>query len=264
MRAMLLAITMLAVTLAGCSDEPPSGEFSSSGMAVVVDGNYTTEFQSFNNPYEPTAGTDLACEQGQIPAPVGDNIDQCTFPFTKASGHVMELPEADSQGYAVYFVDDSFTNEPFELAMLSSHSMADWSFDNSSECDDQQSDDGCNLDGLYTHLEIRLVSQDLPVASAMIGSSGQFEVADALKGVSFSATHSGSELILNTNGIGNYTVDGWLVSMDEETGVKTHDERFSVANGETIFEAPMNISDYAEVHLHVAGTKINIAVGTIA
>ena len=102
------------------------------------------------------------------------------------------------------------------------------------------------------------------MASAMIGSSGQFEVADALKGVSFSATHSGSELILNTNGIGNYTVDGWLVSMDEETGVKTHDERFSVANGETIFEAPMNISDYAEVHLHVAGTKINIAVGTIA
>ncbi|MGB1586653.1 MAG: hypothetical protein ACPHID_06375 [Thermoplasmatota archaeon] len=264
MRVMLLALTLSVVALAGCSDEPPSGTFASSGNAIVVDGNYTVEFQAFNNPYAQTADTQLACQQSQIPSPVGDNVDQCTFPFTKAMGHVMELPVADSQGYAVYFVDESFTNQPFELDVLSANTMADWSFDNSDDCDGQQSDDGCNFEGMYSHIEVRLVSQDLAIASAAISSSGDLAIADAILGVSFDASYSGKELTLTTSGIGNYTVEGWTVSIDPETQEKVHEDSFSVANGETVFEAPKNISEYDEIHLHVAGTSINLAVATVS
>lgn len=267
MRVMLLALTLSVVALAGCSDEPPSGSFSSTGNAVVVDGNYTVEFQSFNNPVTGTEGTQIECQQDQVvnADPTGMiPVEACTYPYTKAMGHIMELPEADSQGYAVYFVDDSFTNPAFELDMLSANTMADWSFDNEADCDDQFTDDGCNLDGLYTHIEVRLVSQDLAVASAALSASGTFEVAEVLRGVSFDATYSGSEITLTTTGIGNFTVDGWLVSLDPETNEKVHEDRFTVTNGETVFDASNDISDYAEVHLHVAGTKINVAVATIS
>ena len=269
MRAMLVSVLTLAVALAGFSDDPPSGGFSRSGNAIVVDGNYTVEFQEFVNPVSGTEGTQLECQQDQIadadPTPGGLlPIEACTYPYTKAMGHIMSLPEADGQGYAVYFTDSGFSAEPLELAMLSGNSMLDWSFDNSSDCDGQFSDDGCNLDTMYDTLEIRLVSQDLAVATGGISSSGTFEVADAVKGVSFSASYDGKELTLTTSGIGNYTVDGWLVSEDEETGALTHADKFSVANGETIYEAPESIDSYAQVHLHVAGTKINLAVATIS
>lgn len=267
MRAMLLLITLLTVALAGCSDEPPAGEFSSTGNAIVVDGNYTVEFQAFNNPYgDATSGNQLECAQDQVVEATNGAtpVEPCTYPFTKVMGHVMNLPQADSQGYAVYFVDSGFSREPMELDMLDGFSMVDWSFDNEDDCDGQFSDDGCNYEGLYDTIEIRLVSQDLAVASATVSSSGEFAIAPAVQGVSFTASYSGKELTLTTSGIGNYTVDGWTVRVDEETGEKVHEDRFTVANGETIFDAPLDISEYAEIHLHVAGTKINLAVATVS
>lgn len=266
MRAMLLAITLLAISLAGCSDDPITGEFSSTGSSIMLDAEFNVTYQAFNNPYAQTSGTELECQQDSVPAPVGDQIDDCTYPYTKVGGHVMQLPEPDNSGYAVYFVDSSFTRQPMELDSLSSHTMADWMFDNEGDCDGQFTDEGCNLEGLYDTVEVRLVSSGLPVATAPASAGSQtFSVHEGLLGVSFDASYTDNELTLTVSGMGNFTATGWLVTMDEETGEKTHVEQFPVAgNGEVTYEAEDSIDSYAEVHLHVTGTKINVAVGAIA
>ena len=103
--------------------------------------------------------------------------------------------------------------------------------------------------------------------SAGTGGEGTnaFAVAEALTGVSATGTYKGKVLTVTVDGLpegGSY--NGRLYFMDEESGLLTPGDYFPVTAGQpTEFEAPLDIADYSEFHVHVGTSSVNLYKATL-
>lgn len=271
MRIPILAI-VLSLALAGCSDAPPAGEAASTGHHLTVTGSVTTfETQAFRDP-TPTSGTQ-DCPADQAPVPDDPTPDpfatqRCDRPYTKLTVNFTELPDPQTQSYTLKWYSEA-SGATEDLKAVSGHvhpttgayMAEDVVFDNEADCDDKTADAGCKMDATYDSVQLWL--GEILVATAPLQANSPFVLDPGLLGTSFTADYSGKDLTLTVTALGNYTYQGWLITTDE-AGVATHAESFTVSAGENTFKAPMNIEEYSDIHIHVAGTKLNVAVGAIA
>ena len=256
-----LALALLTVALAGCSDEAPSGEFAFQNHSVALAGTATNEYTEFNDPVggqDPTgqAGTD--CAQDQFPP--GTPIDQqkCTQPQTTISIVFSQLPDPEGKSYSAALIDASGTDPAKDLGTLEAGAGGSYSL-NFTEAVDYSNEEQYS----YTHVLVSVVagSNPVPVAIASADAGSQsFDIHEALtSGVDFDATWKGRDLTLTVSGLNStFAYQGWLVSEGGE-----HTESFPVTNGEVTHRAERNVGDYTEFHLHVAGTKVNVGVARI-
>ncbi len=259
---LLVAVSILAVAFAGCTEEPPKGEFSSTGNALVLDGAVDTfESQDFNNPYEQTGNTQLECAQDGQNLP---NVQECDRPYTVMVLNFSNLPDPQAKAYSVSFYSESSGTQE-DLGLLNVHNMGgiwmgEYTFDNTDDCAQSTDSDLCNKANMYDTVVLYL--DDIKVASAALSSGSAFLFDDSLLGTTFTGSFTGKTLTLSVAGLGNETYEGWLISTDAD-GVATHEESFTVMNGDNEFVATKTLDKYSAVHIHVAGTKLNVAVGAI-
>lgn len=257
-----LALAILTVALAGCSDEAPSGAFAFQNHSVALAGTATNEYTEFSDPVggqlpdDAPAGTDCA----QDGAPPGSPIDdqKCTQPQTTISLVFTQLPDPEGKSYSAALVDASGTSPAKDLGTLDAGAGGSYSL-NFTEAEDYSNEEQYG----YTHILVSIVagSNQVPVAVASADAGSQtFDIHEALtSGVDFDATWKGRDLSLTVSGLNStFAYEGWLVSDGGE-----HSESFAVSNGEVTHEAAMNVGDYTEFHIHIAGTKVNVGVATI-
>lgn len=254
-----LALALLTVALAGCSDDAPSGEFSFQNHAVGVEGTAQNEYTAFNDPLggqlpdEVPAGD---CAQDQIPNLPEDQ--RCTPAETSIMLAFTELPDPEARTYSAYLVDSSGVTADKLLGTLTGDAASGFEL-NFTEGEDYSNEEQYT----YDLVEVRLDAPTaVPVASASAsGGSQTFELNEGLvSGVDFTGTWTGSSLTVTVSGLNTtFAYEGWLVAEGGE-----HVESFPVSNGENTFDAEAGIDTYAEFHIHVAGTKINVGVTTIS
>ncbi len=258
-QAILLAVSFIAITLAGCSDAPPSGEFTSSGSAFAPDGHvHSSLFQDFNDPTS-NPGNDAgvpSCLADGAPAQLDPVLGtyRCTQAYSEINYLFLALPTAT--GYSMGLYDTTGTNTLDGVSTITDNGDGTffWNFTREGE----------NIKDKYD--AVALLYNDKPVAVSGLSDGSALEPVEALKGISFSVSYDGKDLTLTLTGTdmeAGFSYTAWLVSQDE-TGAYTHDESFSVSEGETMFKAEQNIDKYDEVHVHLTGTSINVAKGTVA
>lgn len=267
----LVAVSLLAVVFAGCTDEPPSAEFSSSGHAISIAGSIESlETQQYSTPAPEGTPPAQQCVGDQIPDPVPAEDYQCEYPYTKMVVNFTGLPDPSGKTYSIKFYSDATGTMEDIGALDGVHEMGgawmgNYAFDNEADCDGQQGDDGnaacdktVNFDSVHLYLD------DIPVASAGLTSGAAFEVLSSLTGGSFTGSYDGKDFVITTSGLSaNLTYQAWLITEDE-AGAPVHAESFSVsASGESTFTAEMNGDKYVGVHIHVTGTKLNVGVASL-
>lgn len=245
-KALLTMIAITAVALSGCAGDAPSGEFSGGSLAFATSGQGAMDATAAHNPYEtPVAEVDdvLGCTLdaivGQIPDPVP--VETCQEAFTWFNVTSLMLP--DGGDYMLYA---NGTAGELHLGALEGMNGT-YSFSKEVKGSDHTGD--------YSELEVRI--GDLVLATANL-PTGSFAVATSLGGSTIDATYSGKDLEYTLSGLpaGN-TYEAWLVK-ELESGEMEHTEKWTVSNGAGSFQASMNIGDFAEFHVHVAGTSINV------
>lgn len=258
--AALLALSLLAVTLAGCSDDPPAGDIASSGAAYGIDGHvHSSTFQQFNDPTPQgpsPANVVPSCMADGAPAELDPVIGQyrCTQAFSELNYLFVSLPQAS---WTMAFSDSTGTNPDAGAKALTDNGDGSYAWNHTEE-------------GQYimdTHDQVTLYAGTTAVATSGLNDGDSLEIVPALQGISYSANYSGKSLTGTVTGISEeepVAVTGWLVTVDD-AGVKTHEEQVDLSgNGEFTHDAGMNIADFDEFHIHLAGTSINLATGTIA
>lgn len=257
-----LALALLTVALAGCSDEAPSGAFSFENHALTVEGATTNEYTAFSDPVgsnipgQVPAGTNCAQDAVPDPVPVGDQ--KCTQAKTTISVVFAQLPDPQGKNYDAVLFDENGVSPVKSLGTLSAGEGGSYSL-NFTEAEDFSNEERFG----YTHILVRVDvgSTPVPVAAASADSGSQnFEIHwDLTSGLGFDATWEGKDLSLTVSGLNStYAYQGWLVSEGGE-----HSESFPVSNGEVEYTADRNIDDYSAFHIHIAGTKVNVGVATI-
>lgn len=238
-----LAVLALGI-LAGCSEAPPSGDLAGSTPALTIDGQAVIDYQAAQYPLPsqvpPPVGTQ--CPPPQSPPPV----PQCVPAASSLSVHAMALPQPDSSGYNAFLVGSAGERD---LGALAADAMNMWSVAvNYTE----------DLTGQYDTVELRMGAFVLATASAAEGTQA-FALAEGLGGVSATGSYRGKVLNVTVSGLpegGSYT--GRLYTMDEESGLLTPGQFFPVTNGANEYEAELDVRDYAEFHVHVGTSGVNL------
>ncbi len=259
-KSLLSFLALAAVAFAGCSDGPPSGDLAATNERPVVDGTVEITYQPFTgaNPLGqvPNAGEQLQCAHDPIAEqdPTGQFPQEaCQEAYSLFEVHFMSLPAADAAGYAVFLANA--TGEELSLGTLTAGAgtMFDGEFNQTAD-----------LTGSYEFLEVRSGAFVLAQAPTAAGNQS-FELPAASVAVQVTGTYEGKTLTLQVSGlVANVTYTGRLYAVNEDSGVVEPVASFPVASGETVFEAEKNIADYAEFHLHVGGTSVNVYKATIA
>lgn len=269
---LMVAVSLFAVALAGCTDPPPSGEVSGSSVAVPADGNADVDTQGFEAGVpDPSEGENPAYDPCPFAGQAeGEEVDpfeefRCQRPFTKIDVHMMSLPDPQSSTYEVFITDSKDEATEMKLDDLAANGtgenlMYEMSYDNTDDCADATEDAGCDHSTTHDTIEIRL--GEILVATAALGG-GSFEANEAFSGTSFVFDYEGDSGVLTLSGAGgNITYEAVLYEATGE-GETTAVETYPVSEGENEIQAENDIADYAEVHIHVEGTKINVAQGTV-
>lgn len=246
--AFLLATLALSV-LAGCSDAPPSGDLVSGPAGLAVDGTVAIDYTQASYPagQVPQVGNQL-CPPPQAPQPV----PQCVPAASSFAVHFMALPTPDSSGYRAVLVGSAGERDLGALAMVEG---------NMYELAVNYTED---LTGQYTTVELRMGDFVLATASAAEGTQ-TFALAEGLSSVSATGSYEGKVLNVTVSGLpANGTYMGRLYILDEASGLLTPGEFFPVRDGEpTEHEAEFDVADYAEFHVHVGTSSINLVKSTI-
>jgi hypothetical protein len=118
---------------------------------------------------------------------------------------------------------------------------------------------GENLDGMYESIEVRLGSQPVVRAPASAGTNA-FAIVPELASVTATLSWVGMELTASVDGLPEGAeATAWLVVMDPIQGELVHETEFPVGNGTATATAPRPIAEYAEFHVHLGDSKINLA-----
>ncbi|MEA3144036.1 MAG: hypothetical protein QOG31_1360 [Thermoplasmata archaeon] len=249
----ILAVAALAA--AGCAAKAPSGTLKALDYKAPVGGSIVATYQPFvgANPTGavPMAGQQTQCAQGSIPPQAQPSTDpvvaRCKGPYSTFSAQAA-LPEPSAGGYKVYAVGPGY-----ELEVMSLKGSAG-SFAGTANVTTE------DLSAKVKTLEVRM--DGVAVASAP-GTAGNHTLALAptLAGLTVTGTFSGKHLDLSIAGLpANGTFVGRLYAADpaSPTGYSPK-ESFEVHAGTVSFDSPTtNIGDYAEFHIHVGASAVNL------
>jgi len=254
-RVLVLPLLTLAAALAGCSDSAPAGDFAADrhDLAANVQGDTTNAYVAASNP-NPAGGLPdplgpaAGCVQDDVPmSPVGP----CDPGSSDYTVHFMHLPETTpaAGAYTAYLLLGGSEAEIGPLTFANGM----WEVRKAYEGDQS---------GSAQSIEVRL--GELVIASAPATSGKQaFAISMPLMSVNATGSYDGRDLSLTVDGLPEEAAyEGWLVTVAED-GTKTHVESFPVAEGANEFTASTDVGDYQEVHVHVAGTKINVAIADL-
>lgn len=250
-RVTFVVLAVLAVTaLAGCSKAPPSGELSSgaSGVALMSGDISTNEYTPAQYPagQVPVVGQDP-----DFCPPAAPNVPQCVPASSSFDIHVMVLPTPEADGYKAYLVGAA---GELELGIVEPDAAGMWRANATIPGD---------VSANYTSIEIRMGSFVFATASSAEGPQ-PFALAPGLAAVSATGSYEGKTLNVTVSGLPtNGTFVGRLYTCDPESKLLSVAETFPVANGGNEFVAPMDIADYAEFHVHVGTSLINLYKMTI-
>lgn len=247
-KPVLLLATLALAAIAGCSDAPPSGDLVSASAGLAVDGNVAIEYTPAQYPagQVPQVGNQL-CPPPQAPQPV----PQCVPAASSFAVHFMALPAPDSSGYHAYLVGSAGERDLGALVMAEGN-MYELAVNYTEDLTDQ-----------YQTVELRMGGFLFATASAAEGTN-TFALAEGLSAVSATGSYEGKVLNVTVSGLpANGTYNGHLYTLDEESGLLTRGPAFPIRNGANEHEAEFDIADYAEFHVHVGTSSINLVKATI-
>ena len=244
---LLLLVLLTAAALAGCSKAPPSGELGPGAAAATVDGNAVVDYVAEERP----AGA-IPMVGGEVCSPVPNPpVPQCVEASSHFKVHFMALPTPDGT-YEVVLANATGILPLGSLAMDDNNM---WELNKTVEGEDYA--------GAFDRLELRMGDFVFATASAAEGTN-TFAVAESASAVTAAGTYRGKDLDVTVSGLpANGTFVGRLYTCDEESKLLTVAETFPVANGANQYTAPLNIADYAEFHVHVGASHINLVKSTI-
>jgi hypothetical protein len=242
----VLSVLALAI-LAGCSDAPPSGTLATAASGLAVDGNVAIDYQ----PAEYPAGQVPQVGQMLCP-PEGLGLPECVPPSSTFQAHFMALPTPIAAGYTLVLVGAAGERSLGSLVMDEANM---WEFNATLNED---------LTGQYDAVELRMDAFVFATASAAEGDQA-FALADGLASIQVDGTYEGKTLTVNVAGLpANATYSGYLYTLDEESGLLTRGSPFPIVNGANEHLAEMNLDEYAEFHIHVGTSLVNLYKATFA
>lgn len=247
-RVTLVVLAVLAVTaLAGCSKAPPSGDLGAGPTPVAVEGSANVVYTAAQSPAQvPVLGQDVCS-----PAPQTPPQTQCVAASSAFTIHFMALPAPEGT-YEVVLANATGM-VPLGALVMDANNM--WELNKTVEGED--------YDGDFDRLELRMGDFVLATASPAEGTNA-FALADGLAAVSATGSYRGKVLTVDIAGLpGNATYNGYLYTMDEASGLLTRGDPFPIANGANEYTAELNIADYAEFHVHVGTSMVNLVKLTI-
>lgn len=260
----IITFALAAVAMAGCSDAPPSGTVSFERNGLTGSGDATFEYTPPGNPFDAIPVQEVAdalCTVNAVTGPINDGIEdqgqgrplpECTAPHTEISVHAMDLPEPSSDGYHAFLVGG---NGEVDLGALAMDDQGMWTLEVANEE---------NLEGMYNATEIRMGTARVLTAGTSSGGN-QFAFHNSVTATSFDGTWEDKTLTVSVSGLPAVAVEGWLVSEDPETGELVHDVSFPISgDGSVTYTAAESLDHWAEFHVHVAGSKVNVGIGSIA
>ncbi len=263
LRRTLVLVSLAALLLAGCSSAPPAG--------TLVNTNYTistaegmvkltyTPFSPGGNPtgVVPIIGPMTQCVQGvligQIPPPAAYPPNAPVQPCTPASTNVLlmaTLPNPGSSRYNAYFVGGTAGEASIgELADSGAGAyMVNKTFDS-------------DLNNQHAGVEVRL--NGYVVATSPATGGDQALAIAPVSGIAAVGAFEGPKLTLKLSGLAdNGTFVGRLYTKDDK-GVLAVAEAFPVKNGEVVFMAKKDVALYAEFHIHVGDSSLNLYKATV-
>ena len=249
-RVTLVVLAVLAVTaLAGCSKAPPSGELAAGASGVSIDGNGVVDYTAAQYP---AGGVPVVGQQLCSPTPQAPPQTQCVPASSAFTVHFMALPDPAGATYEVVLANASGTL-PVGALVMDANNM--WGVNKTFEGEDYT--------GSFDRLELRL--GDVVLATAPAGEGTNTFALDAgLSGISATGAYRGKELNVTVSGLpANGTYTGYLYTLDENSGLLTRNEPFPIRNGGNEYTAPLDVADYAEFHIHLGTSMVNLYKTTI-
>ena len=250
-RATFVVLALLAVTaLAGCSKAPPSGELSPGPTPLTVDGtamvDYVAKVRPANQVPNPML-QDALCS----PAPQTPPQTQCVDPSSSFTIHFMALPTPDG----TYEVVLANATGMVPLGALVADAANMYELNKTIEGEDYT--------GAFDRLELRMGEFVVATAPAAEGQQ-TFTLAEGLSAVSATGSYSGKVLTVTVSGLPEgASYSGYLYTMDEASGLLTRGEPFAIVNGDNEHTAELDIAEYAEFHVHVGSSMVNLVKMTI-
>ena len=247
-RATLVVLAVLAFTaLSGCSKAPPSGDLAAGTLGLAIDGNANIAYVAKERPANAVPQLeDALCPPAGSPS----QIPQCVDPSSTYTVHFMALPTPEGQ-YEVVLANATGI-VPVGALMADANNM--WEV-NATIAEDYNGD--------FDRLELRMGDFVLATSPTAAGPN-TFTIAEGLDAVSVTGSYEGKVLTLQVSNLpGNATYSGYLYTLDEESGLLTRGEPFAITNGANEHTAQLNIADYAEFHIHVGTSMVNLYKATI-
>lgn len=246
-KPLFVLATFALALLAGCSEAPPSGDLVDGAPALAVQGDAIVDYTPASYPagqvpaVGPTIGP-MACPPDQAP----EQVPKCVPPASSLRIHVMALPTPDANGYRAFLVGSAGERD---LGALAADAANMWALAvNYTE----------DLTGQYDRVELRMGTFLMATAPATEGTNA-FALAQGLGAVSATGSYKGKTLNVTVSGLpegGSYM--GRLYTMDEESGLLTPGDFFPVSGSPSEYEAELDIADYAEFHVHVGTSGVNL------
>lgn len=258
----LRPVALLAVALfvlAGCAAKQPEGTLVSAEYAPPITGSITTVYQPFANPNPtsgvPTAGPMTQCGQSNIPGPAQPTtnqvVKQCKGPYTTFEVHAAGLPAASGSGYKLYAAGPSYEFEICTLQAGADASTGSCTANNTKE----------DMSAKVKEVQLRMDGFTVATVPGAKTANQTLMLAPALGSIGVTGTYKGKHLEVTVTGLpANSTYTGKLYVTDaaSPTGF-TAKESFAITNGVNSYDSPEhNIVDFAEFHLHVGASALNL------
>lgn len=245
----MTTLTLTVLALAGCADDPVTGDFASSTVAFNTEGTITYDIMPASNSYP--AGDEQACRADGVtdpinglPEPVGGSAPSCEDAFSSVSV-LVQLPAPGGSDYTVVLVNE--TSEK-SLGALTEGDMG-WALDAEFPGEDLST---------FSHAQIRYGEVVLASAHGVSNGAITFARDESLKGFSVVGSFTGKDLTLEIDGLpegGTYS--GYLYEENEDGSI-TSTANFNVRNGTIEYQAPQALDNYVQFHIHFTGSKINL------
>ena len=243
-RTALVVLALLAFTvLAGCSKAPPSGQLSPGPAPLAVDGTATVDYVQKVRPagQVPVLGEDLCS-----PAPQTPPQTQCVDPSSSFTVHFMALPTPDGT-YELVLANATGT-VPLGALVADAANMYELN----------KTVEGEDYTGRFDRLELRMGEFVVATAPAAEGQQ-TFVLAEGLSAVSATGSYRGKVLNVTVTGLpAGASYSGYLYTLDPASGLLTRGDPFPIANGANEHTAELDIEEYAEFHVHVGSSMVNL------
>jgi hypothetical protein len=262
-RPVLLLGVVLAMTLAGCSAKLPTGTLQSLSYAPPLNGSVNEVYQpaANRNPtgVVPMVGGQTECAQGGVPvSPPGatNPLAPCKGPYSTFDAGFSGLPAPAGSGYKLYAVGPG---SELDLGDLKA-GTATGSYALHTNITDRDVHDK------VAALQLRMDGFVLATAPGTQGNH-TFALAEPIARITVSGTFTGHHLELTVSGLpGNATYMGKLYVADatNPTGFSPKED-FPVHEGTTTYDSKDHaIGDFAQFHIHVGTSALNLYKGSFA